>query len=126
MSAAMNWHGIATAAAQLLIYSAVAGTLLAAAVWLLLQAFPRRDSRTSFAVWFATLLATALLPLLSMHSNSAAGNAAGEARAMVTVSTSWAWCIFGVWAAIALGGLLRVALATVQVWKLRRQATAVN
>jgi beta-lactamase regulating signal transducer with metallopeptidase domain len=120
-----NWHGIATLAAELLIYSAVAGTLLAAAVWLLLQAFPRRDSRTSFAVWFATLLATALLPLLNMHS-SGAGNAASESRAVVTVSTSWAWCIFGVWAAIALCGLARVALATVQIWKLRRQATAVD
>jgi beta-lactamase regulating signal transducer with metallopeptidase domain len=126
MIAVGNWHGLATSAAELLIYSAVAGTLLAAAVWLLLQAFPRRDSRTSFAVWFATLLATALLPLLSMHSSGGAGNAAGESRAVVTVSTSWAWCIFGVWAAIALCGLARVALATVQVWKLRRQATAVD
>jgi len=121
-----NWHGIATSVSGLLIYSAVAGTLLAAAVWLLLQAFPRRDSRTSFAVWFATLLATALLPLLSMHSSGGPGSAAGESRAVVTVSMSWAWCIFGVWAAIALGGLARVALATVQIWKLRRQATAVD
>jgi beta-lactamase regulating signal transducer with metallopeptidase domain len=126
MSAAGNWHGIAASAAELLIYSAVAGTLLAAAVWLLLQAFPRRDSRTSFTVWFATLLATALLPLLSMHLSGGAGNAAGESRAVVTMSTRWAWCIFGVWAALALCGLARVALATVQVWKLRRQATAVD
>jgi beta-lactamase regulating signal transducer with metallopeptidase domain len=126
MSAAGNWHGIAVSASGLLIYSAVAGTLLAAAVWLLLQAFPRRDSRTSFAVWFATLLATAVLPLLSMHSSGSAGSAAGESRAVVTVSTRWAWCIFGVWAAIALSGLARVALATVQIWKLRRQAAAVD
>src|SRR5262252_8619185 len=118
MSAAMNWHGIATAAAQLLIYSAVAGTLLAVAVGMLLQAFPRRDSRTRFAVWFATLLATALLPLLSLHSSGGSGNGSSEARAVITVSTSWAWCIFGSWAALAAAGLARVALATVQVWKL--------
>jgi bla regulator protein blaR1 len=121
-----NWHGIAASASELLIYSAVAGTLLAAAVWLLLQAFPRRDSRTSFAVWFATLLATAMLPLLSMHSSGSTGSAAGGSHAVMTMPTSWAWCIFGVWAAIALCGLARVALATVQVWKLRRQAAAVD
>ena len=126
MSAAIHWHGIATGAAQLLIYSTVAGTLLAVAVWLLLQAFPRRDSRTSFAVWFATLLATALLPLLSLHSSGGTGSGGSESRAVMTVSTSWAWSIFAIWAAMAAAGLARVALATVQIWKLRRHSVAVE
>src|SRR5262245_32816920 len=126
MSTAGNWHGIAASASGLLIYSVTAGTLLAAAVWLLLQVFPRRDSRTSFAVWFATLLATALLPLLSLHGRGGAGSAGSGPGAVVTVSTSWAWCIFGIWAVVAAAGLARVALATVQVWKLRRQAAEVD
>ena len=126
MSAAIHWHGIATGAAQLLIYSTVAGTLLAVAVWLLLRVFPRRDSRTSFAVWFATLLATALLPLLSLHSSGGTGSGDSESRAVVTISTSWAWSIFAVWAAMAAAGLARVALATVQIWKLRRHSVAVE
>ena len=58
---------MATAVSQRLLFSAVGGTLLAAAVWILLQLFPKRDSRTNFAVWFSTLLATALLPLLSFY-----------------------------------------------------------
>jgi beta-lactamase regulating signal transducer with metallopeptidase domain len=125
MNAAANLHGIALAASELLIYSVVAGTLLAVAVWLLLQVFPRRDSRTSFVVWFATLMATAVLPLLSLHSGASAGGE-GASRAVFTISTSWAWGIFGVWAVIAIAGLARVGLATLQVWKLRAQATDVD
>jgi beta-lactamase regulating signal transducer with metallopeptidase domain len=102
----------------------VAGTLLAAAVWLVLRLFPRRDSRTSFAVWFSALLATAILPLLNLHSS---GNAAvGDSHAVVTVSALWAWYIFLAWAAIALTGLARVALATIQVRRLRAEAAPVD
>jgi beta-lactamase regulating signal transducer with metallopeptidase domain len=120
-----NFHGIATAAAERLLYSAVAGTLLAVAVWFLLRLFPRRDSRTSFAVWFATLLATAILPVFNLHSGDS-GTAGGGSHAVVTVSTSWAWGIFVIWAFVALAGLARVALATIQVRRLRAEATLVN
>ncbi len=120
-----NLHGIATAASERLLYGAVAGTLLAVAVWFLLRLFPRRDSRTNFAVWFATLLATAVLPVLSLHSGDS-GTMTGASPAVVTVSTSWAWCIFLVWALIALAGLARVALATIQIRRLRAEATSVD
>ena len=121
----LNFHGIAAAASERLLYSVVAGTLLAAAVWFVLQLFPKRDSRTSFAVWFSTLLATAILPLFSLHSGS---NAAGTAvpQAVVTISSSWAWYVFLGWASIALTGLARVALATLQVRRLRADASAVD
>ena len=120
-----SFHEIATAASERLLYSAVAGTLLAVAVWFVLQLFPRNDSRTSFAVWFSTLLATAILPLFGLH---AASNAAGAAspQAVVTISSSWAWYVFLGWAIIALAGLARVALATLQVRRLRADATAVD
>ncbi len=75
-----GFHEIATAASERLLYSAVAGTLLALAVWFVLQLFPRKDSRTSFAVWFSTLLATAILPLFSLHSGSNAAGAAVRRR----------------------------------------------
>jgi beta-lactamase regulating signal transducer with metallopeptidase domain len=125
MNFAANFHGIATAAAERLLYSAAAGTLLAVAVWFLLRLFPRRDSRTSFAIWFATLLATAILPVLNLHSGDS-GAVGGGSHAVVTVSTSWAWCIFLVWAFVALAGLARVALATIQVRRLRAEATSVD
>ncbi len=120
-----GFHEIARAASERLLYSAVAGTLLAVAVWFVLQLFPRKDSRTSFAVWFSTLLATAILPLFSLHSGSNAAGTAGP-QAVVTISSSWAWYVFLGWAIVALAGLARVALATLQVRRLRADAIAVD
>ncbi len=117
----LDLHGVATAVSQRLLFSAVGGTLLAAAVWLLLQLFPKRDSRTNFAIWFSTLLATALLPVLSFYLESK--SAPGGSPAVFTVSTSTASYLFMVWAVIALAGLTRVVLATFQLRRLRSHAT---
>jgi beta-lactamase regulating signal transducer with metallopeptidase domain len=117
----LDLHGMATAVSQRLLFSAVGGTLLAAAVWLLLQLFPKRDSRTNFVVWFSTLLATALLPILSVYVEQKSA-APGGPPAVFTVSTSVAWYLFVVWAVIALAGLARVIIATFQLRQLRSQA----
>jgi beta-lactamase regulating signal transducer with metallopeptidase domain len=121
----VDFHGVATVVSQRLLFSAVGGTLLAAAVWLLVQLFPRRDSRTNFAIWFSTLLATAMLPLLSFYLESRAG-APGGSPAVFTVSTSVAWYAFIVWAVIAFTGLARVVLATFQLRRLRADAMPVE
>lgn len=120
-----DFHGVATVVSQRLLFSVVSGTLLAAAVWLLLQVFPKRDSRTNFAVWFSTLLATAMLPLFSVYLESRAG-ASGASTAVFTVSTSVAWYAFIAWAAITLLGLARVVLATFQLRRLRADAMPVE
>jgi beta-lactamase regulating signal transducer with metallopeptidase domain len=124
MNFASGFHGLAAEISEGLLYCAIAGTLLASAVWFLLRLFPRRNSRTSFAVWFSTLLATALLPLVRLLTGDAA-NSAG-AHAVVTVSTAWAWYVFLAWAGLALIGLARVALATVHLRKMRVEAAAVD
>lgn len=121
----MDFHSLATAVSQRLLFSAVGGTLLAAAVWLLLQLFPKRDSRTNFAVWFSTLLATALLPVLSFYLERRSA-APGDAPAVFTVSTSIASYLFIIWAVIALAGLARVVLATFQLRRLRSHAEPVD
>jgi beta-lactamase regulating signal transducer with metallopeptidase domain len=121
----VDFHAMATAVSQRLLFSAVGGTLLAAAVWALLQLFPKRDSRTNFAVWFSTLLATALLPLLSFYLEGKAV-AAGNTPAVFTVSTSIASYLVILWAVIALAGLARVVLATFQVRRLRAHAVPLN
>ncbi|HEV7523205.1 MAG TPA: hypothetical protein VGP89_19035, partial [Candidatus Angelobacter sp.] len=117
MNFAFDIHAIATAISQLLLFSAIGGTLLAAAVWFLLQLFPKRDSRTNFAVWFSTLLATALLPILSSYRGSRSGLSGGS-HAVFTVPTFVAWYAFLAWAIIAVAGLVRVIFAAFQVRKL--------
>jgi beta-lactamase regulating signal transducer with metallopeptidase domain len=119
-----NFYSVATAVSERLLYSAVAGTLLAIAVWFVLQIFPKRDSRTSFVVWFSTLLATAILPVFGLHAKVSAG--AGASQAVLTVSSSWAWNLFLGWATIAFAGLARVAFATWHVRRLRAEAAAVD
>lgn len=121
----IDFHGVATVVSQRLLFSVVSGTLLAAAVWFLLQVFPKRDSRTNFAIWFSTLLATAMLPLFSIYLESRAG-APGGSTAVFTVSTSVAWYAFIAWGIIAFTGLARVVLATFQLRRLRADATPVE
>src|SRR5215467_3382113 len=126
MNFAPGFFGLAAEVSEGLLYCAIAGTLLASVVWFLLRLFPRRNSRTSFAVWFSTLLATALLPLAKLLSNSSDGvNSAGR-HALVTVSTAWAWYAFLAWAGFAGIGLARVALATIQLRRIRVEAAAVD
>src|SRR5215469_8872974 len=118
-------HSIAPVAAERLLFSLGIGTLLAVMVWLLLYLLPKRDSRTSFAVWFSTLLVTALLPLPGLYLSRGHG-AVAPAHAAITVSSSWAVSIFLVWAIVAVIGLARVALALWQVHRLRVGSTAVD
>jgi bla regulator protein blaR1 len=124
MNFASGFYGLAAEVSEGLLYCAIAGTLLASAVWVLLRLFPRKNSRTSFAVWFSTLLATALLPLVRLFSGDGA-NSSG-AHALVTVSTDWAWYVFLAWAGFASIGLARVALATFQLRRMRAEAVAVD
>jgi len=118
----MSLHWLASAAAERLLFSLGVGTLLAIIVWLLLRVFPRKDSRTSFAVWFATLVITAALPLLGLFTAYGSKRSA----AVVTVSAGWAVYIFIGWATIALVGVLRVAVALWQVRRLRAEAVALE
>jgi beta-lactamase regulating signal transducer with metallopeptidase domain len=125
MIVAPDFHGAAIAISQRLLFSAVGGTLLAASVWFLLRIFPKMDSRTDFAVWFSTLLATALLPIFSLHSFGKAV-ASQVPHAVFTVSSSIAWNLFLAWAIIALAGLVRIVVATRQVRRLRSDSVLVN
>jgi beta-lactamase regulating signal transducer with metallopeptidase domain len=124
MNFALGFHGLAAEVSEGLLYCAIAGTLLASAVWFLLRLFPRKNSRTSFAVWFSTLLATALLPLVRLLSSDGV-NGAGR-HPLVTVSSVWAWYVFLAWAGFASIGLVRVALATFQLRRMRAEAAAVD
>lgn len=125
MSFPAGIHSIAPVAAERLLFSLGIGTLLAVMVWLLLYLLPKRDSRTSFAVWFSTLLVTALVPLPGLYLSRGHG-AVASAHAAVTVSSTWAVGIFLVWASVTVIGLGRVALALWQVHRLRSRSTAVD
>src|SRR6516225_11241728 len=88
----------------------VEGTILAAAVALVLRLVPvsTQNSRTRFAVWFSALLVIAALPSFrGAWPAHEAGSTAGAA--LITISSTWALYVIFFWTAGALAGLIRVA-----------------
>src|SRR5262249_12786829 len=83
---------------------------------LLLRLLPKKNSRTRFAVWLAALFAILVLPLLRGEFRPhEPGPLPGHT--LITISSAWAVYVVAIWAAIAAGGLIRVAAG---VWQLRR------
>lgn len=127
MTLPANTHWIAAMAFERMLYCLAEGTALAAVMSLVLRLVPGKNSRTRFAVWFATLAAVALLPVVEMGvamgtgiGFSEVGRSGHSPRALLTISTSWAASIILGWALLASVGLLRVAAGLWQIRRLRR------
>ncbi len=108
-------NAIAQLSATRLVDCLVEGTLIAAVVGLALKA-RRQDSRTTFAIWFASLLGIAALPLIESFSSGRA-SASVASRSVLTLPESWALCFFYIWAAVVLCALARVGFG---LWHLRQ------
>lgn len=125
----MAWAPLETmsrTAVEQMALSLAAGSVIAACAWTLLRLAPRRDSASRFALWFAALLAIALLPVAGAVWHSPAGPGAGDATpALITVPASWANLVFAVWAAIASLALLRVSVGLWQLRRLRRNCAEI-
>jgi hypothetical protein len=52
MSSLFDFHGIAPAAVEGMVYSLIEGTILALLIYLVLRLVPRKNSGTRFTVWF--------------------------------------------------------------------------
>lgn len=134
MSLPANLSSIAALALDRMLYGLVEGVLLAALLSLAMRLFPPRNSRTRFAVWLAALMAVVMLPLLGIagiaagHERIFAHDAGSVASAtpLFTIPAAWAESILAVWAALALAGLLRVAVGLWHVRRLRRSCVAIQ
>ena len=97
-----------------------AGVAIALAAWMVLRLAGGKNSSTRFAVWFAALLAIGISPVLGGVMATGVGRTPA-----VTVPGSWAAALLGVWAVIALAGLVRVAIGLHGLQRLRaRHRTA--
>ena len=114
-------HLLAQGSAERLVDCLVEGFALAVFAWTLLRLSPRVNAATRFAVWFATLLATALLPLLSGGSAGAVST-----RSLVTLPASWAVYLFGAWVLLASAALARVGYGFLQLRRIRRSSSEVD
>jgi beta-lactamase regulating signal transducer with metallopeptidase domain len=113
-----------------MLYSLMEGSLVGLFVYLALRWIPRKNSGTRFMVWFCTLLAVVLVPLVTLTSLSATPVASFTASAsrpgLFTLPASLAFWAFLAWALIALAGLLRVAVGFFQVRRLRKSCVPID
>jgi beta-lactamase regulating signal transducer with metallopeptidase domain len=104
------------------------GVALAALSWFALRWIDGRNSgrspMTRFAVWFSTLLAVALLPVLNWRSTSSLYIGAHSPE--LTLSSLWATWLFSAWAVISGALLIRLGFSLAHVRKLRRQCRQID
>jgi len=118
-------HGIAGLAFERMLFSVAAGSALAGVVALGLKLTPKSNSQTRFAVWFATLLAIVALPLFGAGWRSQVMNPAAPV-ALVTIPATWAVIVMSLWAALAVAGVLRIAIGLMRIQWLRRRCVAID
>ena len=84
---------VARVSAAHIVNTAAASVLLAVMAWCLLRLLPRENAGTRFAVWMATLVVIAALPMAGVisHGVSSPGSAAS---AVVSVPAEWALYLF--------------------------------
>jgi beta-lactamase regulating signal transducer with metallopeptidase domain len=111
------WQHLAQLCSERLLNSIPQGLVIAAIAWLLLRLAGKQNSGTRFAVWFSALLAVASLPFF--HFASGKGSAA-TASPEIVMPAMWATGIFLAWIVIALSGAARLAVALLNLRRLRR------
>ena len=118
----LNPQTIAQFSVERILNCTVEGIAIALFAWLLLRLVGRQNSGTRFAVWFSTLIAIAVLPLVGPLSATASGAAS---RGEISLPVSWALGLFAAWAFIAAVNLARVGVGLWQLRKLRSKCTPI-
>ena len=123
MTAALNLQSLAQLSAERILNCTAEGMVIALLAWLLLRAIGPQNSGTRFAVWFATLLGIAALPLFG---NWAARGAELTKRSEITLPAAWALYIFAAWLLVAALGLLRVGIGFWPLHRLRKSCVPID
>ena len=139
----------AQAAIERVINSLPEGILIALFAWAVLRVLPRQNSRTRFAVWFATLLAVVALPVveglgldrlnwIGVTARKIFGEgifgphifdgavASNHAASTLALPAHWAPIIFVLWLLAAGVAIGRLGAAVWHVRNLRRNCTPVD
>lgn len=97
------------------------GLIVALCMWLCIRAAGRQSSRARFALWFATLLTIAAVPLFH-HPESSGAASVAEFR----VSAEWANVFLGTWVFLFALAIVRLCFGLFKVHQLRRKARPIN
>lgn len=99
------------------------GLLIAGLAWLLLRMLGRQNSGTRFAVWFTALLAIALIPF--MPATNIGGSVTRAVHAELTVPTSWAVVVIGLWCFVAMFAIARLGFGLRRLRMLKRNSVQI-
>ncbi len=123
---AQHWQSVAEMLVGRMLNGVAEGLIIALCGWLLLRGMRRQNSSTRFAVWLATLLAVAALPVAMLRGASSSGGSTTATRFAFLLPASWATDAFFVWAVIAAAGLAKIVFGFWQLHKLRRSCIPLN
>lgn len=117
------FHELASVVSGRMINGMAAGIVVAFFAWALLRIAGRQNSSTRFAVWFAALLAIAILPFTGrLAPQSMHVVAAQPSSFTISLPASWAVRLLWGWAVIALAGLLRLMTGLIRLGQIRKHA----
>ena len=119
-------HSIAQIAAEGIVSSLVLGMVVAAIAWTLARVLPSGNAGLRFAVWFSALGVIALLPVVQNVIQTNGVGAQVGVHGLLVLPADWAWYLFGVWAVIAIAGVIRVGIGALHLWRLRAQSAVVQ
>jgi len=132
---ALDLQTVAQVSAGRVLNTIAEGLAIAALSWIVLRVFGARNSGTRFAVWFWTLLAIVALPFLARPGSQVLSSSAflsspafssGSPHAQLTISSTVAFYLFMVWAAVVAVLLARVGISLWHVRQLRRNSQEVD
>jgi hypothetical protein len=101
-----------------LLNTAAEGVVIAGLVWVLLRLIGRPNSGTRFAIWFSALLAIVALPFFGGSRFVASHSRVlppASLHGEITLSSSWAFCLFAAWTVGAGLLLLRLSVGLIRV-----------
>jgi len=123
----MPMHSIAQIAAEGIVSSLVLGMVVTTIAWLFARVLPSGKAGLRFGVWFSALGAIALIPVVqNLIQTNGRDVALSGVRSLLVLPANWAWYLFGVWATVALAGVIRVGIGAQHLWRLRAQSTVVE
>lgn len=105
--------------------SMIGGLALAGVTWMWLRVARRQNSASRFIILFILLIGIAVLPMLGF-SWIGRGTNAVSTHSLFTLPQNAAEYLFLAWAAMAVAGLLRIAVGFLQLRKLQRSCAVVE
>ena len=119
-------HKLAEMATSGFLNSLLAGIALALLAWAVTSLFGRRGAGTRFAVWFSSLVAITILPIVWQLGATHGYSSSGDPRGVVALPATTAVYLFLAWLVGATLGMLRVCLSLFRLRQLRSTCLPVD